>query len=210
METLIVVCLLMVIFLLLQDKIALRIKSAKKVNQGKTEAALPDIMGLPRASKRLLVPNTATESHKEEKQKDPGNFVQEIDREDVDVQIPQEEPDDDSENVLDLEQEEEELKRYRFSDEEVGFAQGVTFEELGTVEMVLRLEKPELSLEKQAVDIVHKIQGTDLFFLLENSVEGASQKIARLLDRSLSSNTDSGSSIMRKNELDDFDIGEFV
>ena len=41
-------------------------------------------------------------------------------------------------------------------------------------------------------------------------MESASRKIAELLDGSLSSETNSSSSIMRKNDLEDFDIGEFV
>jgi hypothetical protein len=45
---------------------------------------------------------------------------------------------------------------------------------------------------------------------LENSIEDASQKIAKLLDSTVSSETDSGSSFLRKNDLKDFDIGEFV
>jgi hypothetical protein len=45
---------------------------------------------------------------------------------------------------------------------------------------------------------------------LENSIEDASQKIAKLLDGTLSSETDSGSSFLRNIDLEDFDIGEFV
>ncbi|EOZ96484.1 hypothetical protein A33Q_2254 [Indibacter alkaliphilus LW1] len=40
-------------------------------------------------------------------------------------------------------------------------------------------------------------------------MEGASQKIAALLDKSLPTGTDSGSS-QRNSGLGDFDIGEFV
>jgi hypothetical protein len=52
--------------------------------------------------------------------------------------------------------------------------------------------------------------GTELFSLLENSIESASHKIVELLDGSLSSETDAGSSTLRKNDFEDFDIGEFV
>jgi hypothetical protein len=41
-------------------------------------------------------------------------------------------------------------------------------------------------------------------------MESASRKIAELLDGSLSSETDASSSTLRKNDLEDFDIGEFV
>jgi len=57
---------------------------------------------------------------------------------------------------------------------------------------------------------VHKIEGTELFSLQENPIEGASRKIAELLDSTLSSETEAGSSTLRKSDLGDFDIGEFV
>jgi hypothetical protein len=41
-------------------------------------------------------------------------------------------------------------------------------------------------------------------------MESASRKIAELLDGSFSSETDPGSSILRRKELEDFDIEEFV
>jgi hypothetical protein len=41
-------------------------------------------------------------------------------------------------------------------------------------------------------------------------MESASRKIAELLDSSLSTETDASSSFLRKNDLEDFDIGEFV
>jgi hypothetical protein len=53
---------------------------------------------------------------------------------------------------------------------------GVTFEELGAVQMVLQQKEPEPSLQKQAAVIVQKIQGTELFSLLENSMEGLQRK----------------------------------
>ena len=41
-------------------------------------------------------------------------------------------------------------------------------------------------------------------------MESASRKIAKLLDGGLSSETNFGSSTLLKNDLEDFDIGEFV
>ncbi|MNE84725.1 hypothetical protein D3C80_1816600 [compost metagenome] len=76
--------------------------------------------------------------------------------------------------------------------------------------MLLQKEKLHPSQKETAVAIVQKIQGTELFSLLENSIESASRKIAELLDGSLSSETDAGSSNLRNNDLNDFDIGEFV
>ena len=76
--------------------------------------------------------------------------------------------------------------------------------------MLLQKENLEQSQKETVVAIVQKIQGTELFSLLENSIENASRKIAELLDSSLTSDADAGSSTLRKNDLGDFDIGEFV
>ncbi|MGJ1345493.1 hypothetical protein [Sphingobacterium spiritivorum] len=76
--------------------------------------------------------------------------------------------------------------------------------------MLLQKEKLETAQKETAIAIVQKIQGTELFALLESSMEGASRKIAELLDSTLTSETEPSSSTLRKNDLNDFDIGEFV
>jgi hypothetical protein len=110
----------------------------------------------------------------------------------------------------DLEEEEEEWNRYGISGGDDSLAQGVTYDELSSVGALLQKENLEHSQKETAVAIVQKLQGTELFSLLENSIEGASRKIAELLDSTLSSETETGSSTMWKNDLSDFDIGEFV
>jgi hypothetical protein len=210
METVIVICLLIVIALLLQDKIIIRKGTEQKTMQEKTNPNLPDIMGQPKPMTSLSVPKRATESQSKKQKREMDNFDIEIDEVDVDMQIPQEELDEVFENVPDFEEEEEEWNRYGISGGNNGFAQGVTFEELSSVGMLLQKDNLEQSQKETAVAIVQKIQGTELFSLLENSIENASRKIAELLDGSLSSETDAGSSTLRKNDLSDFDIGEFV
>jgi hypothetical protein len=210
METIIVICLLIVIALLLQDKIVIKKSTQEKLSQEKVNPAQHDIMGQPKQVKSLLVPKSVTESQAQDSGINPDNFESEIDQEDVDIQIPQEELDDVFRNMPDFEEEEEEWNRYGISGGDYGFAQGVTFEELSTVGILLQKEKLEPSQKETAVAIVQKTQGTELFSLLENSMESASRKIAELLDGSLSSETNSGSSTLRKNDLEDFDIGEFV
>ena len=74
----------------------------------------------------------------------------------------------------------------------------------------LQKENLEQTQKETAIAIVQRLQGTELFSLLENSIEGASRKIAELLDGSLSSEMDASSSTLRKNDLENFDIGEFV
>ena len=211
MEIVIVICLLIVIALLVQDKIVIKKSSERKPIQEKSNPKLPDIMGQPRPKRRLSVPNNATESQVEELELNPDNFDIEYDEnENVGIQIPQEELDEVFSNMPDFGEEEEEWNRYELSDGDNGFAQGVTFEELNFVGILLQKEKLEQSQKETAIAIVQKIQGTELFSLLENSMEGASRKIAELLDSTLSSETEAGSSTLRKNDLNDFDIGEFV
>jgi hypothetical protein len=210
METVIVICLLIVIGLLLQDKIVIGKETQQKFPSEKTNPNLPDIMGQPKPVRSLSVPKHVTESQKKEQEPKTDSFDLDIDKKDIDIQIPQEELDEVFGNMPDLEQEEEEWNRYGISDGDNGFAQGVTFEELSTVGMLLQKEKLEPSQKETAVTVVQKIQGTELFSLLENSMESASRKIAELLDGSLSFETDAGSSNLRKNDLEDFDIGEFI
>ena len=110
----------------------------------------------------------------------------------------------------DLEEEEEEWNRYGISGGDNSLAQGVTYDELSSVGALLQKENLEQAQKETAVAIVQKLQGTELFSLLENSIEGASRKIAELLDSTLSTESDDGSSTLRKSDLSDFDIGEFV
>ena len=210
METVIVICLLIIIALLVQDKIIIKKRTEQKPTQEKPNPNLPDIMGQPKPMRSLSVPKRAIESQSKKQKKEMDNFDIEIDEVDVDIQIPQEELDEVFGNMPDFEEEEEEWNRYGISGGDYGFAQGVTFEELSSVGMLLQKDKLEPSQKETAVAIVQKIQGTELFSLLENSIESASRKIAELLDSSLSSDSDVGSSTLRKNDLEDFDIGEFV
>ncbi|MGM8363305.1 hypothetical protein ACSV4D_15435 [Flavobacterium sp. ARAG 55.4] len=141
----------------------------------------------------------------------PDNLDIEYDEnEAVGIQIPQEELDEVFSNMPDLDEEEEEWNRYGISGDDNGFAQGVTYDELSSVGTLLQKENLEQAQKETAVAIVQKLQGTELFSLLENSIESASRKIAELLDSTLSAVTDNSSSTLRKSGLSDFDIGEFV
>ena len=210
METVIVICLLIIIALLVQDKIIIKKRTEQKPTQEKPNPNLPDIMGQPKPMRSLSVPKRAIESQSKKQKKEMDNFDIEIDEVDVDIQIPQEELDEVFGNMPDFEEEEEEWNRYGISGRNDGFAQGVTFEELSSAGMLLQKNKLEPSQKETVVAIVQKIQGTELFSLLENSIENASRKIAELLDSSLTSDADAGSSTLRKNDLEEFDIGEFV
>ncbi|MBZ4036730.1 conjugal transfer protein TraD [Flavobacterium sp. 17A] len=211
MEIIIVICLLIVIFLLAQDKIVIKRKQEPASADEKVNPALPDIIGQPRKVERLSVSNTVSERQIKEPEINPGNLDIEYDEnESAAIQVPQEELDEVFSNMPDFDEEEEEWNGYGISGSEYGFAQGVTFEELNAVGMMLQKDKLEPSQKQSAAAIVQKIQGTELFSLLENSIESASSKIAELLDQSLSSDYDTGSSNLRKNDLSNFDIGEFL
>lgn len=210
MENVIIVCLVIIIFLLLHDKTNFHKKGIQQTEKKDEPEHSPDIMGKPKPYKRQSVPRKADEYAIDESIDKASNFEVEVNEKEVDVQIPQEELEEIFSEMPDLEEEEEEWNRYGVSDVENGLAQGVTFEELGTVGMLLQKEKLEPSQKETAVTIVQKIDGTELFDLLESSMEGASKKIAQLLDHTLSNETEPGSSTLRKNDLKDFDIGEFL
>ncbi|MAU14287.1 conjugal transfer protein TraD [Allomuricauda sp.] len=211
MEVVIVICLLIIIILLLQDKIVITKREKPDPKPEKVNPDLPDIMGQPKPVRSLTVPNITTKRQIEEPEINPDNLDIEYDEnENVSVQIPQEELDEVFRNIPDLEEEEEEWNRYGISGGDDGFAQGVTFEELSSVGVLLQKEELEPAQKETAIAIVQKIQGTELFSLLENSMEDASRRIAELLDSTLSSETEDSSSTLRKSDLSDFDIGEFV
>jgi len=208
METLIVLCLLIIIGLLVYDKLLInRNQTAKKENNIPN---LPNIMGKPKQTHYLLVPKITNESKTQELEINPDNLDIEFDENEViHHQNSNEELDDTFSYVPDFEEEEEEWKRHGINNDNYGFAQGVTFEELSQMESFLETNGVETSKKEITVAIVQKLQGTELFNLLEDSIENASTTISKLLDSRISSETDSNSSILKKN-LDDFDIREFI
>lgn len=211
METLIVICLLIIIVLLVQDKIVSKKKSEQKPKQEKVNSNLPDIMGQPKPVRSQSLPNTANDSQIAEQEINPDNLDIEYDEnETVGIQIPQEELDDTFSNMPDLRVEEEEWNRYGISGGDDSIAQGVTYDELTTVKELLQQEHLEQPQKVKAIALVQKLQGTELFSLMENSIEGASKKIAELLDSTLTTETEDGSSNLRKNDFENFDIGEFI
>lgn len=211
METVIVICLLIIIALLVQDKIVIKKKPEQKPKQEKVNPDLPDIMGQPKPVRSQSLPSSANESQIEEQEINPDNLDIEYDEnENISIQIRKEELDEVFSNMPDFEEEEEEWNRYGISSGDNSLAQGVTYDELTAVKELFQKEHLEQSQKKTAVAIVQRLQGTELFSLLESSIEGASQKIAELLDSTLTTEAEAGSSTLRKNSFEDFDIGEFV
>ena len=211
MEIVIVVCLFMVIILLLSEKIVIKKYINKKEEISESQSEIPDIMGIPRPVTSQSVPNTATKRQTAEPEVNPDNLDIEYDKnENVGIQIPQEELDEVFGEVPDLAEEEETLKRYRASDNDYGFSTGVTIEELSNIGVLLQKEKLKPEQKETAVAIVQKLQGTELFDLLESSMEGASRKIAELLDSTLTTETKVHSSNLRNDDFNDFDIEAFL
>ncbi|MBN8785807.1 conjugal transfer protein TraD [Elizabethkingia anophelis] len=212
MEIIIVICLLIVIVLLAKDKIIIKKVVKNKQQQPATNRELPEIMGKPKPIERHSVPTAATQRQKEKQEDIPDNFETETHETGFAREIPPEELDDvfGSEPVSDFENEDEEWEEQGLPNSDNGFATGVTYEELTTVGALLQQDVLEAASQQKAVDIVQRMQGTELFSLLENSIAGASRKIAELLDRSLPAGADFSSSDERKSSVEGFDIGEFV
>lgn len=213
MEKLIIICLIIVVLVLLYDRNFIRCKLKKTNEQTKSNPKLPDIMGQPKSQPKPLSSNSIYE-------KETVTDESVINPEDLDIeydenetlyrQIPKEELDKAFTDTPNLEEEEEEWYQHHISYTDNGFAQGVTFEELGTVNTLLQKENLNQDQKDKAVDIVQRLQGTELFSLLENSIEGVSTKIAKLLDNSLLSASNNTSYTVQNSNLNDFDIGEFI
>ena len=210
MEALILICLIIIIILLLLDKISINKLSKQKPSQEIVNPDLPDIMGQPKPFQRLSLTNVANERQFEEVEVDPASLDIEYDENEiVGIQVPEEELDKVFSAPSEFDEEDEEWNQEGSPVDEFGFAQGVTFDELANVGKLLRQDKLEQAQKVEALEIVQKIQGTELFYLLESSIEGASQKIAYLLDSSLG-NSESAFSKIEGDAVSGFDIGEFI
>lgn len=211
METLIITSLLIIILLLLHDKIVIK-KSPSPTIKNQTNIKKPyPIIGETKTSVRHPETISSSTGQKEEPGFDPFNLDIEYDiRENVHLQNPQEEPEYGFNSSLDFTEEEEEWNKYRIIDENDGFAQGATFEELSAVQMILQQKVGDPSEKETAAAAVQKIYGTELFILLENSMENASQIIAELLDNSFTHAEETGSSTLRTDDMKDFNIENFT
>ena len=206
MEQLIIIGLLLIIILILLDrKFSINVRRKQSSTPKKN---LPSIMGDTKKIERHSVSIDATERQYESTLMTGDNFESETKEEEVD-------PMGQTKNINDIlvrndewEQEDEDWK-YEDSTIEGGFATGVTFQELSTAGQLLQQDMVEPVLKQQAVDIIQRIQGTELFDLLENSLGDASKRIAGLLSESISNDVE-GISSSYKDGVEGFDIGEFV
>lgn len=174
METLILICLLLIIVLLLHDKVKFS-KELKQQDKPIDHRPLDnDIMGRPKGMARLHDPkNDPVPSLKVERYAKT-NVVEEENL------SPSDEAEDDSE--VDYDEEEEEWRNTSYILNDQGFAEGVTFEELQSLHDFVNNDRAVSTQSGQLLETAKKLQGTELFSLMQSSVEGASKKIAQLLD----------------------------
>ena len=91
-----------------------------------------------------------------------------------------------------------------------GFGQAVSLDELTKVGNLLQRDWLDVAEEKETTDIIQKLEGTEFLTMMQQSIDGASQKIAKLLDRSPSPSTHVRSQAVENDTLDNFDIGDFI
>lgn len=200
MEQIIIISLLIIIILILSDR-KFSIKFGEKKEESKPQKSLPSVMGNIKSTESPVLPNDTAGRQNESAVMEEHNFDSETREEKIHAVAQTANPDEITDSDMDWEQEEEEWK-YRNSNAESGFATGVSFQELSTAGQLLQQEVLEPDLEQQAVQIIQKIQGTELFDLLENSLGDASKRIAGLLSQSTTSNS--------TDDLEGFDIGAFI
>ncbi|MDQ1805071.1 hypothetical protein RAH57_13820 [Chryseobacterium sp. CKR4-1] len=200
LQIVILICLIVVIILLLVDKVKF-IKPQSKIYRKVAQKAEPDVIGkvtIPEKEKapiwlanrkkliEQMLANKADQGNddptrNEEEKESASNFNNE-EPDDTD-NIP---PDDDR------------------------FGQAVSLNELTKVGNLLQQDNLDAAQEKETSDIIQKIEGTEFLAIMQQSIDGASQKIARLLDKSLSEKHNGISKENQNNALDNFDIGDFI
>lgn len=206
MEQIIIIGLLIIIVLVLVDK-KLSISIRGKDNVTKTKN-LPSIMGETKQRERQPSSINTNERQNESTLQAEDIFESETREAEFDTMGQTKNLDDILAKNDEWEQENEDWKCEN-STIESGFATGVTFQELSTAGELLQQDVLEPDLEQQAVDIIQRIHGTELFDLLENSLGDNSKRIANLLNQSVLNNADSTASNY-KGGVEGFDIGEFV
>lgn len=199
-QTLILVCLIVVILLLAVEKVKFIRPERKKYHEVKKDN-IPDVIGkvitpvkektpVWLANRKKLIEqmiankedkvNNDSIKNEQQEEKIINTNINELDEED---NVP---PDDDR------------------------FVQAVSVNELTKVGNLLQQDTLNTAQEKETTEIIQKIEGTEFFAMMQQSIEGASQKIARLLDKSLSEKHNVIPKENQNKSFDNFDIGDFV
>ena len=183
MEKIIILLLIVVILLLLSDKMPITL-SKKRTPQPKATpipktAPSTSVMGESRFVPPAKVATTAIPLTEKEQQ---------------DILTEWEE-----EPIVNLEDEEEDLRSYRTEAEDNDFATGLSFEDLEKVATFLSEGKEEVTTEN--IELLQKVEGTSLLEAIEKALPQATLKVSALLEKALPKTVESKT---------EFDIREFV
>jgi len=196
-QVVILICLIVVIILLLVDKIKI-IGAHHKLEEVK-EKTLPDVIGkvsVPQEEntpvwlanrKKFVEQLVANNAERKSIDYIENKRKEELEPEDASMQHDDNVPPDDNR-----------------------FGQAVSLNELTKVGNLLQQDVLDIAQEKETADIIQKIEGTEFFSMMQQSIEGASQKIARLMDKSLLEKHNIIIKEDQNNVLDNFDISDFT
>lgn len=206
-QLIIIIVLLITIVLLLLEKKPL-IKKYREEKED-TRVNLPSIIGDTKKEERQSVPSYPDPCQSESNKVEVDIFESETNSQGFDNNNPKKKLDEILVRNEVWEGEEEDWLYKMEIEVESGFATGVTFQELSTANQLLQYNVLEPDLKKEAVDIIQKIHGTELFNLLEESLGKASRKVDDLLNLNYQNDDKLSSSKFYKG-VDGFDIREFV
>lgn len=195
METVIVICLLIIILLLLHDKFTTKKPTVKRENAANDANEEEDMIGKPKPVHRTLTPKATTGEREKPKERELPDF-------DVDAE---------EQEQAGLPQEKEEPEEFPEvppdAMESNDFSDGITIPQLHQVTVIMKDGVPDAAKRKEAVELVTKIQGTELYDILENSIEGSSKRIAKLLDKAV---PHTEPTLSKPNDNSNFDINDFL
>lgn len=198
-QVVILVCLIVVIILLSIDKIKI-IGPIRKMDAEQPLEEFSDVMGRASIDANAHAPEVKA-STASVFQKYINDESQEIPE---DIQVVDVETED---LIMDVgsyaEDEEDDLP------DDDRFTQAVSLEELTKIGSLLQNNNLDAIQEEETVQIIQKMQGTEMFSMMQASIEGASQKIAKLLDKSFADKNEFGSA-KDNDDIDSFDIGNFI
>jgi len=202
---LLVLAVALLLYVIVQGK-----KDKNNVRQNEDPlAGLPDIIGRPKGVPAYSSPITTAQDKKETAENTTDNFNKRNEATSKISEIPQERPDA-ANTGSDLKEEEQEMQEFAASGKNEDFATGITFDELAIAQEMLARQSLHPTEEKTALAIVSKIDGTELLGLLESKIGDASKRIALLLDRGIAKQPDDGTSTLRDDGQENFEIRDYV
>lgn len=200
LQIVILICLIVVIILLLVDKV--KIIRAHQEKKDVKKDTIPDVIGKVLVAEIEKIPVWMANRKKLVEQLAAGKVKQS-----------------NSESIKNEQQEEKNFNAHITQNDDDGddaypdddrFGQGVTLKELAKVGNLLQRDTLDTSQEQETADIIQKIQGTEFFSMMQDSIDGASQKIAKLLDKTLSQNPSLPSGSSKVNDIEGFNISDFI